>query len=374
MPTLVRLPASALLGAFALALAAGCSSGEGPTTPGPAVRILTVSPDAHAIVVGQTYTFDATVTDGAGRPVPGAQVTWRSSAPDVASVDGAGVVTGRAVGQTMIVALLDGTPRDSSGLAVTAPAGTPATPPPVQEPPTPGPTPPAPVPPAPVPPAEPGLPLPSPPSPPPATDARCGGVRQTLSFDGTVAFRYSRTWTINRVTYTFNDIADMTFSVPRTSAGRDGATWSGVVRSGDVRLYNKIVDRRGGGADTSSVVGVGQPERTMYGEEASYVTVNVDLRTCTYTLSAAAAVMADVDDVRGPMKVGAFSTPRLPLSDRYYEAALPVHSTPWVLTSSGDKGYFTGGPLVEAMFLAGHGNDNEGEGTASTSFFLTATR
>ena len=370
MPTIARRPAPALLGAFALAFAAGCGGGDGPTTPAPSARILTVSPDAHTIVVGQTYAFAAVVTDGAGHTVPGAQVTWRSSAPDVAAVDGAGVVTGRAVGQAMIVALLDGTPRDSAGLAVTAapvPPGT-ATPAPAPEPtPTPPPsTTPSPA----VPPVVP----PPPTSPGPAPDTRCGGVRQTRTFDGTVGFRYSRTRTASGVTYTFDDFADMSFSLPRTSVGTDGVTWSGVVRDGYVRLYNKSVDETDEVPETRKVEGAGSPEPTLYGEDASAVAVSVDLRTCTYSLSASAAVVVTMDEATGPLKVGAFSTRRLPLSSLSYAAALPVHSAAWVTQSRGDRGYFTGGPLVEAMFLAGHGNDVDGEGAASMSFTLAPTR
>jgi hypothetical protein len=385
MPTLARRPAHTLLGAFALAFAAGCGGGDGPTTPAPSARILTVSPDAHTIVVGQTYAFAAAVTDGAGHTVPGAQVTWRSSAPDVAAVDGAGVVTGRAVGQAIIVALLDGTPRDSAGLAVTAapvppgtatPAPTPEPTPPPSAPPPSASAPPAPTPPPSTtpPPAVPPVVPPPPTSPGPAPDTRCGGVRQTRTFDGTVGFRYSRTRTASAVTYTFDDFADMTFSLPRTSVGTDGVTWSGVVRDGYVRLSNKSVDESDGVPRTSTVEGAGSPELTMYGEDASTVSVSVDLRTCTYTLSASAAVIATIDEATGPLKVGAFSTRRLPLSSLSYAAALPVHSAAWVSQSRGDRGYFTGGPLVEAMFLAGHGNDVDGEGAASMSFTLAPTR
>jgi hypothetical protein len=112
----------------------------------------------------------------------------------------------------------------------------------------------------------------------------------------------------------------------------------------------------------------------VYGEEASAVSVSVDLRTCTYRLSASAAVLATSDDLTGPMKAGAFVTPRLALGSLSYAAALPVHSAAWVTRASGDRGYFTGGPLVETMFLVGHGNDIDGEGGASVSHTLTFTR
>jgi uncharacterized protein YjdB len=89
-----------------------------------------VSPNGHTIAVGEAYAFTAAVTDGAGNLVPSGRVTWRSSTPDVATVDGSGVATGLAVGHTMIVALLDGAPRDSAALAVTRPASDPAPAPP----------------------------------------------------------------------------------------------------------------------------------------------------------------------------------------------------------------------------------------------------
>jgi hypothetical protein len=378
VPTLARVPVLSRLGALALALLAGCGDG-GPTTPGGARPTVTVSPHDHAITVGQTYPYTAAVTDGAGQTIPTVQVTWRSSAPDVATVDGAGVVTGRAVGRAMIVALLDGTPRDSASLAVTAPVGAPTTPAPTPEPPPPpAPTPtppPAPTPtlPADTTPPSDSAPRPVPPST-PAVDTRCGGVLQTRTFDGSVGFRYSRTRWVDSVTYTFDDFADMTFSLPRTGRGPDGATWSGVVRAGNVRLSNTKVDERGGKARTWTARGDGSPERTAFGEDASTVSVSVDLRTCTYVLSASAVVLAMVDDAEGPTKVGAFVTRRLALSSLSYAAALPVHSTPRMLTSPREHGFFTGGPIVEDMFLVGHGNDVDGEGAASMSFNLTATR
>jgi hypothetical protein len=208
----------------------------------------------------------------------------------------------------------------------------------------------------------------------PPPDARCGGVAQSRSFDGQVGFRYSRTRTTDAVTYAFDDFADMTFSLPRTSVGTHGVTWSGVVSGGHVRLSNKSVDVSDGTPETSTATGDGPPERTAYGEDASAVSVGVDLRTCTYTLSASAAVIATIDDATGPVKVGAFVTRRLPLGTLSYSAALPVHSALWVSRGAGDRGYFTGGPLVEAMFLAGHGNDVDGEGGASMSFTLTPVR
>jgi hypothetical protein len=129
-----------------------------------------------------------------------------------------------------------------------------------------------------------------------------------------VGFRYSRSRTVEQVTYTFDDLADVSFSLPRTGVGNDGATWSGVVREGHVRLSNKAVDESDGATQTRIVTGEGQPELTAFGEDASVVSVSVDLRTCTYTLSASFSVLATMDEATGPMKVGALTTRRLALS------------------------------------------------------------
>jgi hypothetical protein len=282
------------------------------------------------------------------------------------------------VGRATIVALLDGAPRDSAELTVTAPVGGPVTTPPPSTPPPSTPTAPTPTPPipAPPPPTEPPPPLPTLPAPPSTSpDLRCGGVRQVARVSGQVGFRYSHSRAVDSVSYRFDDFADMSFSVPRTVVGADGVTWTGEVSGGTVRLGNESVEVRGGRARVSKVTGDGPPERTMFGEDASVVTVSVDLRSCTYTVSATAVVLARVDDdAEGPVVVGAFTMPRVPVGTLGRSATLPVHSALWVSTYAGDAGYFTGGPLVHAMFLRGHGNDVHGEGGASASFSLTFER
>jgi hypothetical protein len=51
-----------------------------------------------------------------------------------------------------------------------------------------------------------------------------------------------------------------------------------------------------------------------------------------------------------------------------------VHSAARVITSRLEAGSFTGGPLVEAMFLARHRDDVHGEGAATVDFTVTARR
>jgi hypothetical protein len=380
MPSRTRLAASAVLGALAVTPLAGCSGGDGPTTPGAGAARVTVSPHGHAITVGQAYAFTAVAIDGGGRPVPAAPVAWRSSRPEVATVDGAGVATGRAAGHTMIVALLDGVPRDSAALAVSAPVGAPAhapTPAPAPAPTPPGPAPAAPTPPAPAPDSTPA-PLPAPPSPAPAPDARCGGVAQARTVDGQVAFRYSHGRSVEEgaYAYTFDDLAEMSFSLPRSTVGTHGVTWSGPVTSGSVRISHRVVDRSDGGSDTSTVRGEGQPVRRVGDEETSTASVSVDLSTCTYTLSASASVLASIDgeEELGPARVGSFTMHGIPLATTSRSAVLPVHSALWASTAAAGRSYFVGDMLVGTMFLRGHGNDVHGEGGAAVDFSIAPRR
>ena len=74
----------------------------GLRTP-PAVTI-DVAPSAVTLLVGASATLDATVTDAEGRAVADSDIEWSSSAPEVASVSGAGAVTAVSPGLASIVA------------------------------------------------------------------------------------------------------------------------------------------------------------------------------------------------------------------------------------------------------------------------------
>lgn len=58
---------------------------------------------SSSVLVGQTRSATATILFN-GSPIPGATPTWATLNPGIASVDGAGVVTGVGAGQTKIVA------------------------------------------------------------------------------------------------------------------------------------------------------------------------------------------------------------------------------------------------------------------------------
>ena len=93
------------------ASAYACGGGAGSTEPPPITEVVSVSPGRGWILTGDTLHLAA--RDGNGARIPEAELTWRSSAPEVATVDGAGRVT--AVGQGIAtITVSDG---DASGEA-----------------------------------------------------------------------------------------------------------------------------------------------------------------------------------------------------------------------------------------------------------------
>ena len=86
------------------------------------VAVVTVSPAAASISVGQTGQLTATPQDSSGNSLPGRFVTWASSQPAVATVDASGLVSGAAVGTATITATSEG---QSGTVAVTVAASVP---------------------------------------------------------------------------------------------------------------------------------------------------------------------------------------------------------------------------------------------------------
>jgi hypothetical protein len=84
------------------------------------VATVTVSPAAASVQVGQTVQLTATPRDASGNPLSGRTITWASSAPGVATVSGAGVVTGVAAGAATITATSEGQ-SGTAAITVTAP-------------------------------------------------------------------------------------------------------------------------------------------------------------------------------------------------------------------------------------------------------------
>ncbi len=94
-------------------------------TPAP-VASVTVSPAAASVGVGQAVALTATPMDASGNALTGRVVTWGSSAPAVATVNGNGQVTGVAAGPATITATSEGQ-SGSAAISVTAAVTNPGT-------------------------------------------------------------------------------------------------------------------------------------------------------------------------------------------------------------------------------------------------------
>ncbi len=87
-----------------------------PSVP---VATVTVSPPTATVEVDQTVQLTATPKDANGGPLTGRTVTWSSGATAVATVNGSGLVTGKASGAATITATSEGQ-RGTAEVTVTA--------------------------------------------------------------------------------------------------------------------------------------------------------------------------------------------------------------------------------------------------------------
>lgn len=126
-----RFPSTFAALAAALLVAAGCESSTGTDN---SVAALYVTPPAKILTIGQVQQLVATPTTSSGTIVSGQSVTWSTSAPNVATVDANGIVTGVAGGTAQITATSAGRTATADitvwynttavNLSVTAPATT----------------------------------------------------------------------------------------------------------------------------------------------------------------------------------------------------------------------------------------------------------
>ncbi|MBL8962229.1 MAG: Ig domain-containing protein, partial [Gemmatimonadetes bacterium] len=114
----MRLTGQMGMWAFAAAVV-GCGGGDAPPAP-PKVTTVTVTAGAAQVEVGATVQFTAAAKDAKGAAMA-ASFTWTSAAPTVASVDGAGVVTGVAPGTASITATADGVSATASITVIPVP-------------------------------------------------------------------------------------------------------------------------------------------------------------------------------------------------------------------------------------------------------------
>ncbi|MEO8562601.1 MAG: Ig-like domain-containing protein [bacterium] len=86
------------------------------------VAAVSIVPPADLVVAGQVTPLAVVVSDGSGNPLAGRRVTWNSSTPAIATVDGTGRLTALSPGTTTITALCEGVSASTS-IVVSAPAG-----------------------------------------------------------------------------------------------------------------------------------------------------------------------------------------------------------------------------------------------------------
>lgn len=99
-----RFAAHRLCSMLALAaLLVGCGGSSTGT-----LAVIVISPSTSFIGINAQETFTATAQDSKGKALSGITFTWTSNAPDVASIDAAGVVTGHTVGTVQISASSSG--------------------------------------------------------------------------------------------------------------------------------------------------------------------------------------------------------------------------------------------------------------------------
>ncbi len=104
-----KLAASGLAVCLAVTLTS-CDAGLTAPDPGPGggagapSSIVRLATSELLLVQGETAQLDAQVVSGSGSPVPGPSFSWSSSAPEVVSVSGSGVVSALRAGDAIVTA------------------------------------------------------------------------------------------------------------------------------------------------------------------------------------------------------------------------------------------------------------------------------
>lgn len=92
-----------LLGAVMIFLLVDCS-GDNTSPPPPSVASVTISPDGITIPVLQTGQLDAVARDANHDVIAGATIHWSTLNPTIATINSSGLVSAKAVGQTLAIA------------------------------------------------------------------------------------------------------------------------------------------------------------------------------------------------------------------------------------------------------------------------------
>ncbi|MGA2000931.1 MAG: Ig-like domain-containing protein [Terriglobales bacterium] len=96
-----------------VALLVGCGGSSTGT-----LAVIVISPTTSFLGINAQETFTATAQDSKGKSLSGVTFTWTSNAPDIASIDTAGVVTGHTVGTVQITASSSGVTSAAANLNV----------------------------------------------------------------------------------------------------------------------------------------------------------------------------------------------------------------------------------------------------------------
>jgi uncharacterized protein YjdB len=96
-----------------LVLLVGCGGSSTGT-----LAVIVISPTTSFLGINAQETFTATAQDSKGKTLSGITFTWTSNAPDIASIDTAGVVTGHTVGTVQITASASGVTSPAANLNV----------------------------------------------------------------------------------------------------------------------------------------------------------------------------------------------------------------------------------------------------------------
>jgi uncharacterized protein YjdB len=109
-----RFTARGLFSLLALAtLLLGCGGSSTGT-----LAVIVISPTTSFLGINAQETFSATAQDSKGKSLSGVTFTWTSNAPDVASIDSSGVVTGHTVGTAQVTASASGVTSTAANLNV----------------------------------------------------------------------------------------------------------------------------------------------------------------------------------------------------------------------------------------------------------------
>lgn len=111
------------VGSAVVSATSGNASSTVPVSIAQIPASVEVSPAASTLFLSETAQLSATAADALGNPLSNAQFTWSHADPDVATVDGTGLVRAVGAGTTTIFAMVGGVQAQASISVLRAPVG-----------------------------------------------------------------------------------------------------------------------------------------------------------------------------------------------------------------------------------------------------------